>query len=222
MGIEIGGTNQGQGRTLTLGGVIPAAPTATQPVVPMLQLSKGEKLALVKTTGVVEQVRLGTGWDPNQMPGQTWDIDVTAIILDANGKSRMGKFVCFDQRFRLTEEGGIKHNGDNLSGKGEGIDETIDAFLTKLSPGDVKIKFFAHIFNGKAKGQHFGLIRNAFIQLDEINTGEKLARFSLTENYSGYTAIEFGELVSLGTAWQFNATGIGLNEECDETINRFM
>lgn len=228
MGINYGGSNQGQGRTLTLGGVIPTqTPVAPTPApapaaAPMLQLTKGDQLVLMKATGAVEQVRLGCGWDPNPMPGQKWDIDITAIILDANGKTRMGKFVCFDERYRMTEEGGIIHNGDNQTGRGDGIDESIDAFLTRLAPGDMKVKFFAHIFDARVKGQHFGLVRNAFIQLDEINTKAQLARFNLTDNYSGYTAIEFGELVRNGNAWQFNTTGIGLNEECAETIQRFM
>lgn len=216
MGIDIGGSNQEQGRTLTLGCATPTSGA------PMLELNKGDQLVLMKAKGAVEQVSLGSGWDPNPMPGQTWDIDVTAIVLDANGKTRIGKFVCFDQRFRKTEEGGIVHNGDNQTGQGDGIDESIDAFLTRLAPGDVKVKFFAHIFDGRAKGQHLGLVSNAFIQLVEINTKEQLARFSLNDSYAGFTAVEFGELVNMGTAWQFVATGIALNEECSETINRFM
>lgn len=225
MGIEVGGSNQGQGRTLTLGGAIPtAAPVAPVPApvaAPLLALSKGDGLVLVKADGAVNQVRFGGGWDPSPM-GASWDIDITAIVLDGNNKTRMGKFVCFDARYRTTEDNAIKHNGDNTTGKGDGIDESIDAYLTQLAPTDQKIKLFAHIFDGRTKGQHFGLIANAFIQLEEINTRQQLARYSLTNEYHGFTAVELGELVRVGTAWQFNATGVGLNEECGETLQRYL
>ncbi|WPS85304.1 TerD family protein (plasmid) [Brevibacillus halotolerans] len=224
MGIETGVSNQGQGRTLSLGGLNPIPTPTPAPAAPsMLQLTKGDQLVLMKSNGAVEQVRLGSGWDPNPMPGQTWDIDITAIILDEYGKTRMGKFVCFDKRFRLTVEGGISHNGDNLTGQGDGVDESIDILLTRLAPEDMKVKFFAHIFEAGVKRQHFGLVQNAFIQLDEINTNAQLARFNLTDNYSDFTAIEFGELErEIENTWRFNATGVGLNEECIETINRFL
>lgn len=242
MGIQTGGTNNNQGRTLTLGGALPpqpqapapayAQPTAPAPLTlapkekplePSLHLQKGDQLVLVKADGVIEEVRFGGGWDPNPMAnGTEWDIDISAIILDQYGKTRMGKFVCYDPNYRATQEGGLRHNGDNRTGKGPGIDESIDAIMSRLEYGDVKIKLFAHIFEGRAKGQHFGLVDNAFIQLEEVKTKQQHARFSLTNQYSGFTAVEFGELVRAGNAWQFNATGIGLNEECVDTINRYL
>jgi tellurium resistance protein TerD len=211
-------------RTLSLGGAIPTPAPAVSSPPPLaahtLQLVKADQLVLVKATGNVEQIKFGGGWDPADT-GKKWDLDLAAVILDANGKSRMGKFVCFDEKYRRTEENAIFHNGDNQTGKGEGIDEVIDINFLNLTSADVKVKLFVHIHNAQSNGQHFGLVRNAFCQLDEMNK-EQLARFSLTGDYSGFSAIELGDFDRSGTSWAFTAIGRGMNEETNETLGRYL
>ncbi|MFF2531329.1 TerD family protein [Brevibacillus sp. NPDC058079] len=228
MGIEVGGSNQGQGRTLSLGGAIPTPaptpnvqPSAAQAAAPKLELFKSDKLFLVKEQGRVEEVRFGGGWDPAEM-GLPWDLDLCAIILDASGSARMGKFVCFDKRYHVSEEDALRYSGDNQDGKGDDIDEYVDMTFGLLKPDDVKIKLYVHIHNAANKGQHFGLVKNAFCRIEESNTKAILAQFNLTDNYSGFTAIELGDFDRSGDVWSFTAIGRGMNEECETTIGRYL
>lgn len=51
-----------------------------------INLTKGERVDLTKTNPAVKVFKVGLGWNPNTTAGQTFDIDVSAFILGANGK----------------------------------------------------------------------------------------------------------------------------------------
>ena len=51
------------------------------------------------------------------------------------------------------------------------------------------------------------MIQNAFIRLVDLTNGSEICRFDLSENYSGMTAMIFGEVARVGGEWQFNAIG---------------
>ena len=70
-----------------------------------------------------------------------------------------------------------------------------------------KIVFVVNIYQARERSQHFGLIRNAFIRLVDADTGREICKYNLSENYSGMTAMIFGEVVRVGNEWQFNAIG---------------
>lgn len=106
-------------------------------------------------------------------------------------------------------EGTIEHTGDNLTGEGEGDDETIVVDLAATPPTITNIFFPVSIHDADARGQSFGQIRNAFIRVVDQNTGAELARYDLTEDASTETAMVFGELYRYGNEWKFRAIGQG-------------
>ena len=106
----------------------------------------------------------------------------------------------------------IVHQGDNLTGAGDGDDEQIMVDLSKLPRDISKIVFVVNIYDAKVRRQHFGLIKNAFIRLVDMSNGSEICRFNLTDNYSGMTGLVVGEIYRHDGEWKFNAIGRGVAE----------
>ena len=108
-----------------------------------------------------------------------------------------------------SSDGSVEHAGDNLTGEGEGDDETIKVNLAAV-PADVeKIVFPVSIYDAQARQQGFGQVRNAFIRIVDQNGGAEIARYDLSEDASTETAMVFGELYRNGPEWKFRAVGQG-------------
>ena len=193
-----------------------------------VNLQKGQKVELRKSNGGdLTKVMVGLGWDEiKQTKGfflkkntQEIDCDATALLL------QNGKFVSSADMIyfgNLTHESGtVRHMGDNLTGEGEGDDEQIAVDLQRLPKVYDRIVFVVNIFQAKARGQHFGMLQNAFIRICDDN-GQELCKYDLNENYNGMTAMVFGELYRHNGAWKFNAIGQATQEQSvHEIANRF-
>ena len=108
--------------------------------------------------------------------------------------------------------GAIIHQGDNLTGAGEGDDEQILVNLSKI-PADVhKLVFVVNLYDAKSKNQHFGMIRNAYIHLADMEKANEICRFNLSENYNEMTGLVVGEIYRKDGEWKFNAIGQGIKE----------
>ena len=70
-----------------------------------------------------------------------------------------------------------------------------------------KIVFVVNIYQAAQRKQHFGMVENAFIRICDAESGKELCKYNLSENYSGMTAMVFGELYRHNGAWKFNAIG---------------
>jgi tellurium resistance protein TerD len=83
-----------------------------------VSLAKGGNVSLTKEAPGLTSVLVGLGWDVRTTTGADYDLDASAIMLNANGK------VISDQHFvffnNLTSpDGTVEHTGDNLTGEGE-------------------------------------------------------------------------------------------------------
>ena len=83
------------------------------------------------------------------------------------------------------------HQGDNLTGEGEGDDEQIMVDLANLPSKYERIVILVSIYKATDRGQHFGMIRNAFIRLVDADKNKELCIYNLSENYAGMTALVF-------------------------------
>ncbi len=173
-----------------------------------VSLSKGGNVSLTKEAPGMTSVLVGLGWDARTTTGDDFDLDASAIMVKADGK------VLSDQHFVFfnnmsSPDGAVQHTGDNLTGEGEGDDEAIKVDLTKV-PGEIdKIVFPVTIYEGDARGQGFGQVRNAFIRIVDQGSNTEVARYDLTEDASTETAMLFGELYRNGAEWKFRAVGQG-------------
>jgi tellurium resistance protein TerD len=183
-----------------------------------LTLQKGQNLSLTKTDPSLTRALLGLGWDVRPTDGQEFDLDASALLLDASGKVRSDDdFVFYNQMGDVTIDGknfdpqraSVMYQGDNRTGEGDGDDEQVIVELSRV-PADVdRIVFTVSIHEGDKRGQTFGQVRNAFIRLVNDTTGTEIARYDLSEEYASETALIFAELYRYNGEWKLRAVGAG-------------
>lgn len=103
----------------------------------------------------------------------------------------------------------VQHTGDNLTGDGDGDDESVLVELDKV-PANIKSLFVTvTIHDADLRKQNFGQVSNAFVRLVNHETGQEVLRFDLSEDYSTETAMVFGEVYRHNGDWKFRAIGQG-------------
>ena len=172
-----------------------------------LNLQKNDILDLSKKNQGLKRVILGAGWDVATM-GQDFDLDIAAFLLNNNNKvARIPDDVIF---FNNMEGQGIRLEGDNRTGAGEGDDERIQIDLSMIRNDIAKIIFVVTIHNAQLKRQTFGMVENSYVRLlDAENDEKEVCRFNLKENGSTVTSVIFAELYRDGNEWRFKAIGDG-------------
>ena len=183
-----------------------------------VNLQKGQKVDLTKGNSSLKRVMVGLGWDEvNQKRGlfapkpAPIDCDASAILISVGDKlANKDDFVFYNNLKH--KSGAVVHMGDNLTGAGDGDDEQILIDLRDVPQYVEKIVIAVTIYQARERSQHFGLIENAFIRIVDADTNKELCKFNLTDNYSGRTAMIFGEVYRYNGEWKFSAIGEGTND----------
>lgn len=175
-----------------------------------LSLKKGQSLSLKKNDGAsLTRVRMGLGWDSaapvkrgffGTKKAAEIDLDASAIFFDQQGKALDTVF--FNQL--QSKDASTRHTGDNLTGEGEGDDETILVDLSAVSPAVQQIVFVISSYTQ----QTFDQVENAFCRLiDDSSAGSpEVARFQLTDG-GPHTAMIMAKVSREGSGWSFKAIG---------------
>ena len=176
-----------------------------------INLSKGQRVSLDKG---VRLALVGLGWDTNRYTGTAdFDLDAAAFLLGANGKVRSDDDFIFYGNLQ-SKDGSVTHTGDNLTGEGDGDDETLFIDFSKV-PADVqKIAITVTIYEAQEKGQNFGQVSNAYVRVarranENDTVGTEELRYDLGEEFSIETALVVCEIYRQGADWKFNAVGAG-------------
>lgn len=174
-----------------------------------VSLQKGQKVSLTKDNPGLKKVVVGLGWDVNAFDtGGDFDLDAAAFLLNDTG--RVGSSSDFVFYGNLSHpSGSVVHQGDNLTGVGDGDDEQIRIDLSKVPDNITKIAFTVTIYEPEQRKQNFGQVNNAFIRIYNEENGEEMLRYDLGEDFSIETAAVFGELYKSDSEWKFNAIGSG-------------
>lgn len=188
----------------------------------VISLSKGERISLSKMPAIdiskggrgLRKVVVGLGWDPamiekkglfgvKRVPGPDVDCDAFAMVLNNSRISSSEDLIYFGHTKH--KNGYIYHTGDNLTGDGDGDDEQIVIDLEHINCDSILIA--VNIYSGRSRGQHFGMLENAFIRIVDSMTNQELCRFTLDNKYSNEVTVVFGELVRINGEWDFMAKG---------------
>jgi len=187
-----------------------------------VSLRKGQKVDLTKTNKGLQNIMVGLGWDPIEPKKGFWsnlfssgnqeiDCDASVLLLDSVGKLRQLEHVVYYDQLK-SPCGSVRHQGDNITGDGEGDDEQISIALNQIPQNIHRLVFIVNIYDGQKRKQDFGLIQNAFIRVVNPESNQELLRFNLTENYAGKTALIVGEVFRQDNEWHFEAIGQGTND----------
>lgn len=173
-----------------------------------VSLVKGQKLNLTKEAGgSLQKLVIGLGWDGKDanVAGAEFDLDASCFAVRSVGGSEQ---VLSDKHFVFwgnlsSTEGAIVHQGDNLTGAGDGDDEQIVIDVTKLPAEVDKIVVAVTIYEGAQRGQTFGNVNNAFMRAEA--DGVELSKYELDFEQALATCVVFGELVKRNGDWHFSA-----------------
>jgi len=176
-----------------------------------VSLSKGGRVSLSKEAPGLKNIKIGLGWDTNATDtGADFDLDSSMFMVGADGKVTADSDFIFFNNLK-SADGSVVHEGDNLTGEGDGDDEVINVDLSKVDAKYQTLAITVTIHEAQSRGQNFGQVNNSFIRIVNADDGKELTKFELDEDYSSETAILFGTLYRKDGEWRFKAEGSGFN-----------
>lgn len=180
-----------------------------------INLKKGQRISLTKEDPSLQQIMCGLGWDVAPKSGgffggnKQFDLDSSVLCLDTNKKLLDVKNIIYFGNLRHSS-GAIAHQGDNLTGAGEGDDEIINIDLPLIPPNIVYLLFAINIYKCNERRQDFGMVENAFVRMVNRNSNQELARYNLSgEEYQGMTGMILAEVYRHNEEWKMAAVGNG-------------
>lgn len=198
-----------------------------------INLVKGQKIDLTKGNAGLNKIMVGLGWEPvsagkgllSSLFGgapKDFDCDASVIMLSNGDKLESNKDIVYFGNLTHPSRS-VCHMGDNLTGDGAGDDEQVFIELKAIPSNIQKLVFVVNIYDCINRKQDFGMIKNAYIRVVDTANGQELARYSLTDNYQGSTALEVGEVYRHDGEWKFNAVGNGTREtSLKEMIGKYV
>lgn len=177
-----------------------------------VDLGKGAVVDLNKAaadagaTTPLSKVLAGAGWD---MKGdKEVDLDLIGIKLGADGKAiadANGNGTNYDEAvnfYKNLETKGAVHSGDNLTGEGEGDDETITYDLNAVEAEVKEVVIVVASFSG----EDFSDVANVKVRMVNADGNTELAAYTNAGLGSG-RAVEVGRLKRGDSGWSFQAVG---------------
>jgi tellurium resistance protein TerD len=185
-----------------------------------ITLQKGQRISLSKEAPNLSKIMCGLGWDVARRSGggffgvfdggHNYDLDTSVISLNANGKLSDPQNIIYFGNPRHWSNA-IVHQGDNLTGAGEGDDEVIIVDLPRIPAEISKLIFVVNIYDSIARKQDFGQVENAFVRLVNLSNNKELARYNLSGNeYAGMTGMILAEIYRHNNEWKMAAIGNGV------------
>ncbi|MFT7490490.1 MAG: tellurium resistance protein TerD [Pseudohongiellaceae bacterium] len=175
-----------------------------------VSLTKGGNVSLEKVAPGMTKMVVGLGWDTRATDGVDFDLDASVFMLGEDGKVVDEKSFIFYNNLKSTC-GSVLHTGDNLTGEGDGDDESIKIDLSLVPAKVTKIAVSVTIHDAGNRSQNFGQVSNAFVRILDEATGTEAVRYDLSEDYSVETAMNFGEIYRHNGEWKFKAIGQGFS-----------
>jgi len=167
------------------GSLIPEIKGYTRDMVPDIKIDPTERMAMLRKGGVVRVtdylpghkvptwLTFGLAWDVTD--GVNIDLDASAILLDE--KLNDVDTVWF--RHLQSDDGSIRHSGDEREGDEQGDDEKIKVNLNKVSRNVRYICFVLNSFSG----QELDDVKKAACHLFDAETHIEVARYSMTNTH---------------------------------------
>lgn len=177
-------------------------------MVDTIDITKGTKVNIQKIAPSIKIARTGLAWDASKKAGQQFDMDVSVICCgeDNNALITSDGFIFYHHPANGNKS--IYITGDNRTGDKEGYDEEAFIDFDKV-PAEVKyIYICVSISMFKTRKQNFGQINNAYCDVYNNDTRERLVHFDLTEDMSSGTGCICARFMrEADGSWSFKAVG---------------
>ena len=168
----------------------------------MINLNKNDKYTIPKMNGMT----VGLGWDTEA------DLDVHADAYEKVNTNTVSKIFnkllnkidnssnCHHIYFGNRYFKGIKLSPDNLTGEGDGDDETLTINFNKVPSSIIKIAISVNVYTS---WKTFEDVKGAYIRLIDNKTNTVLCQYNLS-NCSGKNT-KFGDIIRENGVWIFVA-----------------
>jgi tellurium resistance protein TerZ len=173
---------EGDAHARDFGMLIPKIKSYTLDLVPSIQIDPHDRVAILRKEGTIRVstfsprgkipplVSFGLAWDVTG--GIKIDLDASAILLDQD--YQLQDLVSFKQL--VSNDGSIRHSGDERQGDQSGDDEIINISLVHVSEHTKYIGFVINSYSG----QELDDIDKASCHLFDPTTKADIARYTLT------------------------------------------
>lgn len=180
-----------------------------------VNLEKGAKVELTKDRPGLKKLNIGLGWDVKQGGGDAFDLDAFGLLTVGGKFTDPNNLIYFNN----TTGVGVLHHGDNLTGQGDGDDETISLELPTLVADDVILG--VNIYKAVERRQNFGQVKKAFIRAYDADTKQELAKYDLSEDFSTATGAILGRVYKHNGEWKFQAVGEAKNGDLNQIAQTY-
>ena len=163
-----------------------------------LVLEKNQFLNLTKTSFSLSKLRAAAGWDV-ATHGANYDLDLCAFLYNKNND--LLEKVFYGNKRSM----GVRLDGDNLTGFGDGDDENIFLNLDNVPSNVSTIAICVVIYEAQSRGQCFKNVKNAYVRLVDENENKEICKYSLTRNGGTNSAVHAVDLIRTDNGWIFKA-----------------
>lgn len=142
------------------------------------KLKKGQEFILPHPKNIV---RVALGWNCGRD-----GVDLDAFCYQMINDSRAGGLRIHETVFYNhlhSNDGSVKHSGDNRTGAGDGDDETIRVNLDKVDKNVVALVFVVKIYDNQRRGITFDDVEHEYIRIIDVE-GKQVARYNLDSDAS--------------------------------------
>lgn len=187
-----------------------------------INLTKGGNINLSKHAPGMKRALVGLGWDARVTDGAAFDLDASVILCGADGKALSDAHLVFYGN-PTSPDTAVAHQGDNVTGAGDGDDEQIIFDLENVAPEVQKCVIVVSIYEAAERGQSFGQVTNAFVRVVDADNelGGEEVRFDLSEDASTERSMIFAEIYRNGSDWKFRAVEQGFAGGLASVIETF-
>ena len=179
-------------------------------------VSKGETIALEMKLPTLNNLIFAGGWSPANTGGKSADVDLVALVLNEQGKLLSGNAGLIYYGNKKHSSGAIVHGGDNLTGEGDGDDETINVDLTKLPAEAKTVRFIATIYDARNKKQDFTQIKDEYVRLYDVASNEGV---KFESDFGAEETFVAADVVRTESGWSFTAIGLAVDGVLSEYVN---
>ncbi|MEG4840434.1 TerD family protein [Microcoleus sp. B9-D4] len=184
-----------------------------------MKLSKGERFNISQEAPGLKKMAIALGWQVTEA-GQSYEIDVSAFMLGADGKLPNDKYFIFYNNLQSCD-GSVLQSISDKNNRGQENKSIYGVILEKIHPEIEEITFAVTIHEADKIKANFSNIKNAFIKLTNLDTKSELVRYQLKENFSRETAVEFGRLYTKNGQWRFQAVGEGYQAGLQSFVDKY-
>lgn len=184
-----------------------------------MELTKGERFNISQEAPNLKKMAIALGWQVTDA-GQSYDIDVSAFMLGADGKIPNDQYFIFYNNLQ-SFDGSVLQSIPDKNNPSQENKTIYGIILERVNPEIEEITFVVTIHEAQEVNANFSNIRNSFIKISNLDTGSELLRYELTENFSRETAIEFGRLYRKNGEWRFQAVGQGYQAGLQSFVDKY-